>query len=137
MYHVTIAHAVRKFNMNILVKSIAAIAVAASLAGCAATGSITPNQVTVSTDSFVNQVISKTKQVCQFVPTGTTVANLIGSLTGYGAITMTVSDVAGKICSVANTVVTGPKLSVSRMRATNPTASLYIDGVLVEGTFIR
>ena len=77
-------------------KQIAALALATSLMGCATTG----------TDPIAVQVANATYKICGFLPATATLANLISTLVGGGAIIGQVEQIAREICDAATAAVT-------------------------------
>jgi hypothetical protein len=104
-------------------RTVIALAVAASLGGCAAG---TGGRPTI--DPNVQAQIQQTAaSICGFVPTISTVAGIVATFTGSGALIDLVGQVATSICDAV-----APKKSMMR-RAVRPA----VNGVLVQGYFLR
>lgn len=78
---------------------------AVALGGCATNGTIPPviggttppvqNDIT----NAITQVQNAAVLACGFLPTATTVANIIGTLTGVGPATQAATTIAAQICA--------------------------------------
>ncbi len=105
---------------------IAALALATSLMGCATTG----------TDPIAVQVANATVQICGFLPATATIANLISTLVGGGAIIGQVEEIAKEICAAATTAVPPVTPKSGRLRA-GKDITVIIRDVPVTGHFVH
>src|SRR5258706_4802204 len=103
-------------------KQIAALALATSLMGCATTG----------TDPIVVQVANETYKICGWLPVTETLANLISTIVGGGAIIGQVEQIAQEICAAATTAI--PKSG--RLYA-GKDITVIVRGVPLTGHFVR
>ncbi len=94
---------------------------AASLAGCASVPGSLPTQ------GGIKDIQNAAAQICRFVPTAQTVANIL--LSGN----MTVSTVLGIATSICNAVTINPLADGPGAKNYKP----HVNGVLVRGTFIK
>ena len=116
-------------------KSIAALALATSLMGCATTG----------TDPIAVQVANATYKICGFLPDTIKLANLISTLVGGGAIIGQVEQIAQEICDAATAAVTPvtpvtPKssgLHVAKNIRVVKDITVIVRDVPVTGHFVR
>ncbi len=102
-------------------KRIIALAVAFGLAGCASTPSSLPTQ------GGIKDIQNAAVQICRFVPTAQTVANILLSSN------MTVATVLGIATSICNAVTINPLADGPGAKNYRP----HVNGVPVRGTFIK
>lgn len=111
-------------------KFILTVVCALGLSGCAGTlAQITaaiPSTEVVNTE--IQQVQAIASQVCGFIPTVSTVANIIATLTGTSAAVSSVTAIANSICSA----VTAP-IARGKRGAVRPS----VRGVPIHGNFVR
>lgn len=105
-----------------------ALASGLALAGCATPGP-GPAPAPVVTDSQITAIQQYAVQVCGYLPAVQTVAEIVATFTGGGALVGLVGNVANAICNAVK-----PKLGVfARKRAAVPS----VNGVVVHGYFVR
>ncbi len=97
-----------------------------ALGGCATTGTVTGD-----INATIAAIQSATVAACKFLPTISTVANL---LTAGNQITQTVESVAAMICQAVEPAVVSSKLR-AKLRAPGPTPIL-VNGVVIHGRFV-
>jgi hypothetical protein len=115
---------------------------ASSLGGCAtnpATGQTGIDPVALA--NLEVQIQQYTKAVCSFVPTLGTVAGVVATYVGQGAVVDIVAQVANSICQAvtavpaaapAATVIRGQRMMVRKLLVT-PT----VNGVPIQGYFVK
>lgn len=101
---------------------IAALVLAASLAGCATTPTST------TTAAVVTQVQQATVAACGFLPVASVVANVIASFAGGSSVVGIVEQVAQEICTAA------ASLKSARLRGQR---APLVRGVPLRGQFVR
>lgn len=82
--------------------------------------------------SIASQVQAATRSICGFVPTATTIANVIATFTGGEGVVAIVSQAAQGICGA---VTSAPK-SVRLKSGKRAKLAIY-RGVAVHGSFVR
>ncbi len=102
-----------------------ALALSIALGSCGTTGTST----TATINSIVTQVQAIAVQVCGFLPTASTVINIVS---GSNAIAATAESVAQSICAAVSAV---PKLG-GRLRGT-ARAPIMVNGVVIHGRWVR
>lgn len=74
------------------------------------------------------QITADTKNICQYVPTVSTITNIIATLANVGDIAATATDIADSICKAVLPASSGPGLENVRQG--------YAYGVKIHGHFI-
>lgn len=95
-----------------------ALSVALMAGGCASTGSS-------SSSGTIDQVRAITQEVCGFLPTVTTVAQVIAAFAGGAAVVGTASEIGQAICNAVT--------KTSAARGQRP----KVAGVVIKGQFVR
>lgn len=109
-------------------RGVFAVAVAcAMLAGCQTTSPTVP-----ATPSLEDKVQQTTAAVCGFVPTISTVAQILASFTSAGPAVDTAAEVARAICKAVGPV--SPAMRKVSRKAVEPPK---VNGVVIEGYFLR
>lgn len=101
------------------IAAVLCLSIGLGVSGCATTGGGATADPTI-----VAQVQADAKAICGFLPTATTVANVITTFTGGGAVVNVVSQVAAGICAAVTNK--GARRGGARYR-----------GVKIKGRFVR
>lgn len=112
-------------------KLILAALLAVSVSACASVPGSQPSGPSPAVRDIgatVQEVRDGVVQACGYLPTVTTVANIVTTFTGGGAAVAPVSAVIGAICNA----VTPPVVAGRRARA-----SFRVNGVRIRGRFVR
>ena len=112
--------------------AVAAVA-AVSLGGCASVGTSTPVIDNTQLTNIENQIQQTTASVCGFVPTIGTIASIVTTFTGGGAVVDLASQVANSICKAVVPV----KAKLVKRHSYGAVAQPAVNGVKIEGYFIR
>lgn len=111
-------------------KILIALVLAGSLAACGTVpggNGPAPTPTPIATDATITAIQQAAVKVCGFLPTVQTVADIVTTFTGGGALVALVGNVANAICNAVK-----PALG-ARERAEVPA----VNGVVIHGKFVR
>lgn len=92
---------------------------------------------TSNTSSIIAQIQNATIQACGYFPAASSIATLVSTLVGGGAIVGQVEVIAQQICAaVVAANPPSPALKTPRLRAAKQ-VSVVINGVTITGHFVR
>ena len=111
---------------------VCAIALTTTLGGCASTGGGPPTQADVN--ATIAQVQNYTKLACGFVPTATTILNIIGA--AVPGVTIATS-IAQAICAAVATPMSGKHAFAKKTVKGYVVTPGAVNGVRVEGSKVR
>ena len=121
------------------IATVFALAAAVSLAGCGTTGLITPSgggggTPVSSGNATVDQVVAATVKACGFLPTVQTAANVLSTFVPGASVGVGIANaVANAICNA----VTPAKSAMGRRSLHRGDALIQVNGVPIEGRFVR
>ena len=111
---------------------VCAVSLTTILGGCASTGGGPPTQGDVT--AIINQVQEYTKLACGFVPTATTILNIIGAT--VPGVTIATS-IAQAICAAVATPMAGKHAFAKKTIKGYVVTPGAVNGVPVEGNKVR